>query len=840
MIGAPSERTIHLICNAHLDPVWLWEWEEGAAAAISTFRTAADLCEQFDGFIFNHNEVILYRWVEEYDPALFARIQRLVKEGRWHIIGGWYLQPDCNMPSGESFVRQILLGRRYFAEKFGSRPTTAINFDSFGHSRGLVQILTRSGYNSYVFCRPDQPNCALPNGPFTWEGFDGSRVLAVRPWGHYLSALGKARQKIEDYMKAQPADNPGILLWGVGDHGGGPSRIDLQVLTEMIAEPSPARICHSTPEAYFAEAQAFTRQQNQALPLRSASLNAWGVGCYSTQSQVKHKHRALENELYLAEKMAASAWAQDRISYPQADLQEAMRDLATAEFHDILPGSSIQPVEEMALRLTGHGLELLSRVKARAFFALAQGQPTAKENEVPILVYNPHPYPVTAVVESEFQLADQNWGSDFTIANVYQNGQLVPCQIEQELSNLNLDWRKRIAFQAELAPSQMNRFDCHLERVPARPVPTQPEGDAVHFHNDQMEVTINKRTGLIDAYRVHGDNYLRPGAGRFLVLADSPDPWTFTKRRFDQVIGSFRLLSPHKSAWFAAVNAPTLAPVRVIEDGALRTVIEALFGYQNSYLCVRYKLPKQGAEIEIEARVHWNEKDRLLKLSLPSISRKSRLLGQVAYGVEELPADGDESVAQKWAAVVSGDTALTVVNDRTYGLDYSTKRAAAGELRLTLLRGAGYAAHPILERPLLPEDRYSPRQDQGERLFHFWLQGGPTAMRMANIDREALAHNEQPMALSFFPGGEGEKPIPLAIIRDPAVQVTAIKKAEDGSRLVIRLFEPTGQIRTTLLDLPFAGVSKEIHLSPFEIKTLCFDPSTKTWEETNLLEEKLV
>ncbi|MCX5759100.1 MAG: hypothetical protein NTU83_11445 [Candidatus Hydrogenedentes bacterium] len=120
---------LHLICNAHLDPVWLWEWEEGAAEALSTFRTAADLCEEFEEFVFNHNEVTLYKYVEEYEPALFARIQKLVAAGRWHVMGGWYLQPDCNMPCGESFVRQILIGKAYFKEKFGVEPTTAINFD---------------------------------------------------------------------------------------------------------------------------------------------------------------------------------------------------------------------------------------------------------------------------------------------------------------------------------------------------------------------------------------------------------------------------------------------------------------------------------------------------------------------------------------------------------------------------------------------------------------------------------------------------------------------------------------------------------------------------------------
>ena len=149
-----EKKKVHLICNAHLDPIWQWDWQEGAAAAISTFQSAVNLAEEFD-YIFCHNEVTLYKYIEEYAPALFKKIQELVKAGKWHIMGGWYLQPDCNMPSGEAFVRQIQLGRIYFMEKFGERPTTAVNFDSFGHTVGLVQILKKCGYDSYICCRPN-------------------------------------------------------------------------------------------------------------------------------------------------------------------------------------------------------------------------------------------------------------------------------------------------------------------------------------------------------------------------------------------------------------------------------------------------------------------------------------------------------------------------------------------------------------------------------------------------------------------------------------------------------------------------------------------------------------
>ena len=170
------KKNLHLICNAHIDVVWLWEIEEGVAETLSTFRVAADFCEEYDGFVFCHNEALLYEWIEENDPELFCRIQKLVKEGKWHIMGGWYLQPDCNLVSGESFVRQILAGKYYFLEKFGAEPRVAINFDAFGHSRGIVDILAHAGFDSYIFCRPEPDMLELPAADFLWVGFDGSKI----------------------------------------------------------------------------------------------------------------------------------------------------------------------------------------------------------------------------------------------------------------------------------------------------------------------------------------------------------------------------------------------------------------------------------------------------------------------------------------------------------------------------------------------------------------------------------------------------------------------------------------------------------------------------------------
>lgn len=217
--GAAKEPQVHLVCNAHLDPVWLWNWPEGLGAALSTFRVAAEFCEENDTFIFTHNESILYQWVEEHDPALFRRIQALVKAGKWKIMGGWYLQSDCNMPAGESIVRQILVGYEYFKEKFGEKCQVAVSLDCFGHSKGLVQILQKAGYTGYVFMRPDPGTGLLDDLPqgFCWEGYAGSRIVGYRLNTPYNTLIGQAAPDIDAYIKNKFDGKHDLMrLWGIG------------------------------------------------------------------------------------------------------------------------------------------------------------------------------------------------------------------------------------------------------------------------------------------------------------------------------------------------------------------------------------------------------------------------------------------------------------------------------------------------------------------------------------------------------------------------------------------------------------------------------------------------
>jgi alpha-mannosidase len=834
--GRPSEenlpkKPLFLICNAHLDPVWLWEWEEGAAEALSTFRTAARFCEEFEEFVFCHNEALLYSWVEELDPGLFDRIRNLVREGRWHIMGGWYLQPDCNIPGGESFVRQILRGKAYFKDKFGVEPRTAVNPDPFGHSRGLVQILAKSGYGSYLFCRPDPRSLALPSDDFLWEGYDGSRILAHRAPDHYNSRGGRAGEKIAEWLEAEEGRGEGLLLWGIGDHGGGPSREDLFQIRTMAASTGDWDIRHGRPEDYFSLLEG-----REGLVVHSGDLNPWAVGCYTSMAQVKQAHRCLESLYFGLEKMALHAHTEGVMPYPRRELDEALDDLLFCQFHDILPGSSIAEVEAYALRRLFHGREICERVRMRAFTALMSGQREAEEGEIPLFVYNPHPYEIEEDVTVEFQphepLYDRNLQRIPEVKDV--SGKRLPCQLEQESSRLDDDWRKRISFRARLAAGRMNRFSCRLREEPKSPAGPKPIKDGFLLQTGAAEVEIDALTGLLRGYRVDGFPFLRDGIVP-RAYADHPDPWGMRVSGFHKILGEFRLMSPKESAAFAGTAGGELAPLRIIEDGPVRTVVEALLCFRRSAICLWYVLPKHGAEIRLDLRVFWNERDTMLKLAVPTSFEGGSCTGQTAYGVEEFGRREGELVAQSWTAVLSKDRerALTIINNGTHGFDMTE-----GEIRPSLLRSAAYAAHPSEENiPLLPQDRFSPRMDQGERIFRFWIRGGRAEDRLKAAGREAQAKNEAPQALCFFPGGGGRSPRPQYRIEGDAI-LAAAKMSRDGNQRVFRLFQPLPNKGESRLKLYRPDVEIPVSMGPFEIKTLAVDGRGKVIE-TDLLEREI-
>ena len=793
-------KKIHLLCNAHLDPVWLWAREEGIAEAVSTFRVAASFCEKYDGFIFNHNESVLYEWVEEYEPELFERIKKLVKKGRWHIMGGWYLQPDCNMPSGEGVLRQIETGNAYFMEKFGVKPKTAVNFDSFGHTRGLVQILKKCGYDSYLCLRPYN---FIKENNFIWKGFDGSEVtghnIKLSDFGGYATLKGNAVKRLGENVKNDDRKVQ-LMPWGIGNHGGGPSEEDLKEIEEFIKNHPEVNVTHSFCESFFDELD------KSDLKTVDYSLCHCMIGCYTTMVRIKQAYRKLENDINVCEKMLMSSG----VEYRKEELKEAEKALLFCQFHDILPGTMIRQGEEDALRLLGYGAEIVSKLKMKAFFKMCEGQRQGKRGEIPVLVFNPNPYTVKENIEVEFLLENQNWtDNEYTIAKVYnENGEFVPTQNEKESSNLSLDWRKKICFTAELKPMSINRFDCKLEviNLPERPIePCEETNTHFVFTNVEMCVHINKKTGLIDKYEANGEDYLNEGSAKILVYKDCEDPWEMRKDGFYDVIGEFAAVSDAEANEFIGYPDAGLSNVRIIENGEVRAKIQAIMKNGKSFAAVTYTIPKKGAFIDVKIKTYTQDVNVLYKLSFDTCLKSPEFVGQTAFGRQALEQDGREVVFQKWCALKRGEKGFAVLNSGTYG-----GSSCGGEMKISLLRTAVYSAHPIADdRPLCDNSVNHDHIDIGEREFCFRL-----TTDINKADKDAEIYNQPCYALSFFPSGEGNvRNTELSLDNDDVI-LTAYKEVK--SKKVIHLFN--SKDCESEVNVKLQNQVTKIALMPYEIK----------------------
>ncbi len=825
-----SQKTIHLICNAHLDPVWLWQREEGIAEALSTFRIAADFCDEYDNFVFCHNEAIIYQWVEEFSPDLFRRIQSLVKKGRWNIIGGWYLQPDCNMLSGESVIRQINLGKKFFQEKFGVHCETAVNFDPFGHSRGLVQILKKTGYNNYLFMRPNPERCSLPDDLFRWIGYDGSEIVGHRLFQCYLTRKGKAREKLEEFVKTQTRYSIGMVTWGMGNHGGGASRIDLEAINNYIKEHPEYNIIHSNPDKFFSD----LIRSGVKLPSYNRELNFFATGCYTSQIRIKQMHRRLEGELNLTEKMASAACLAAQINYPEEKLLEAAMDLAFVEFHDVLPGSGIKAVEEDALQQIAHGREILAKIRTKAFISMLSGREKAANGNIPVFVWNPHPYKVKKIIECEVQLAEPRHDTYIDIS-VYDGSKKLVSQIEHEASNLSFEWRKKVAFAVELPPCSIKRF----EFVPEESVHVNHADNVVisqkhiTIDNGTMKLVINRYTGLLDSYSIDGVEYIRPGAGKVMVMKDNADSWETVARKFRKKTGSFTRMSRNDVADLTGGYTKNIAAVRIIESGPVRTVVEALFKYKKSTLRTHYLVPGTGSEVELRMQMLNREPNCMFKLSIPFTDKDSTCSLQDIFGIKDVASSGEEKVFNQWCAVSSSDKqkALGIICDSGHGMDFMN-----GEIRYSLLRSPCYSSLPIFDKPLVTEDRVHDHIDIGEREFKIVIDAGNSDKLLANLDRKAMIFNEPVQKMVFFPDGQGQSRASSNFmhIYDSRVVLTSCR-ISGNKEMLVRLYNPTGATIKTSLKIFEGAVNCNLKLMPFEVKTLSVDIYGKNVSELDYI-----
>ena len=554
--------TVHCIGNAHLDPVWRWGWEEGYAETLATCRAAVDRLRESDDFIFTRGEAATLAWIEETAPDLFEEIRKYVAEGRWHIVGGWWEQPDCNLPAGESYVRQALYGKRWFREKLGVEVRTGWNPDSFGHNGGLPQILARSGYEAYCFFRPDAQEKALPSPFFWWQGRDGSRVLGIRPpTGHYSEwqdDLGDLVRRAAEEARALGLAHA-IVCYGVGNHGGGPTKKSIASLRALRDDPDQPKAIFSTIDAFRAAIEG----DAETFPTLIDDLQHHAPGCYTSHSEVKRLNRLAENRLLAAERWSALASLALGRQYPGEDFARAWKQVLFNQFHDTLAGTSLPAAYEDARNRFGDALSVAARLQNAALQALAAqvdtridafAEPPEAARGRPIVLFNPSSWQRTDAVTVQW-----GWPSQQGNRLLDESGADVPFQLGKPDV---FPAGSRIQFAATL-PAHGHRVYRLVPSDDGFPVEAAAsDGPRVvapaSLENRLYRIDVDSESGHVTRIldKRYGVEVLRAPACELVVLEDPGDTWGHGIRAWRSELGRFR--SPE---------------IRMLEDGPARATL---------------------------------------------------------------------------------------------------------------------------------------------------------------------------------------------------------------------------------------------------------------------------
>jgi alpha-mannosidase len=789
-----------MVGNAHIDPVWQWRWTEGCAEAIGTCWAAIDRLEEDTDFIFTRGEAIVYRWIEELEPRLFSRIQHFVHEGRWVVVNGWWLQPDCNLPTGEAFVRQGLYGKTYFREKFGIDVKVGYNVDSFGHAGTLPMLLQHMGFEHYVFMRPSSSEKTLPTALFDWIAPNGSRVNTFRLTDEYQTVVDPLAEKIkraEAYI--QQCGQPIMCFYGVGNHGGGPTRENIALINRLRAEGRP--LLFSDPVRYFAAVKSIPR------PEVRDELQQHAIGCYSALSAIKALNRRCEARLAQAEAASALALHNASASYPHAQLRQLWEKLLFNQFHDIVGGACIaSAVRDTLETLGGIVQEAEERVNTALRQLAAMVTPGPGNKAAAFLVFN------LTGAEQHVPIEYEPWLNREALPHRLfdHDGNEV---LYQELASegfVQTLYIRRLLFTARITPFSYQLYTVEVGE-PRISSTTGLHISSTSLENAAWRLEIDAKTGGI-AHLVEkstGRDIFEGIAHQPLLIEDLSDTWSHGLDRY-------------------GIEGPSAVceRIEVVEQGPLRASIRVHARLGSSLIVNTYALYNDPALLlEIHVRIDWHEKNKLLRLRYPANFSQPTFRYEVPAGSLERPADGRECPGQRWVLLTdSTGYGLALANDAKYSY-----AALDNALYITALRSPVYAHH---DPYILQEENDYLYTDQGEQEFTLRLRAGQDIHTLAaqHMADELL---RPPVVIPHVSrNGSGPYSASLLPITTNSSLVTTLKGAENGQGLVMRLLEVEGKVDTALL-----GPDKqEQTLQPYDIVTLRND-GTERWRASNGLEE---
>ncbi len=802
------QYTFHMIGHAHIDPVWLWPWTEGLSVVHSTFRSNLNRLKETPEACFISSSAQFYQWVADNDPAMLAEIRKKVEEGKWNVVGGWWVEPDVNIPSGEALVRQGLYGQLTLQRLLGRKSTVAFNPDSFGHTGTLPQIIKLQGMRNYVFMRPGPNEKSIPSDLFWWEGPDGSRVLTYRIQISYNdnASVRTRMERILEQAGPQPMKSF-MAYYGAGDHGGGATIENIRSIQEIKTEKGAPVVVFSTPEKYFDEIR---NDRNLNLPVVRDDLQHHAPGCYTAESGIKKGNRKSEAALVVAEKVAAigsRAWG---CIYPSEELSAAWKNVLLLQFHDSIAGSSLYEHSQTAREGYGYALHTANQVSFKALQKLEWQVPAEDPASQYLLVFNPHAWQVNTVISYDF-----NWGTNHKSSRVEdETGTPLPHQWTS--ASTETGSRKKLLVSATVPAMgyrQIRLMDGESELVN---LPVRVNEDTIENEFYKIQV-LQEGISIFDKKEGKAIFTGNEGGCKALVINDTSDTWSHDVKSFSKVIGSFRNTG-----------------VSVLENGPVRGILRSVSKYNESTLTIDWSLNSGSSQISADVVLDWKEHLKMLKFSFPVDVQSPVPVYETAYGFIERTANGDEDPGQRWIDMSGkrGDQVygLTVVNDAKYG--YSVH---GNDMRITVTRSAVYAHHNPRVLDMKSDHLW---MDQGIQTFKMRLiphSGTWKENRIPQIADEFISP-----VITIYQGihdGKMPKSGTFISINSTDVIISAVKQSEIGRDLIIRCVEMTGKPVTAIVDFAFDGKKHELKFRSNEIKTLRLNNKSGEITEVNLLEE---
>ncbi len=615
--------TLHLIPNAHLDPVWLWDWREGLTEAVTTSQTILDLMDEFEELTFARGDAVYYRHVEELAPRIFRRIRRRIEEGRWEVVGGTHVQPDTNLPATETLLRHFETARHYFRNRFGRAPTVAWLPDSFGHSGGLPEILSAAGMKFYAFGRPAPHELPIARPAFWWVGQGGARILAYRtPTLWYGNERGDMPHKLDAYL-AQFAggDQENVAVpYGLGNHGGGPTRRMLRDIRQWAAAHPEIRVEHSTFQRFFEALRKEAQRKGPGfLPEHSKELNFCLRGCYASVAKLKFAYRRAEALTCRAEKISTAVHA--ALGRRPPSFAQQWDAILFNSFHDILPGSSIERACDEQLDWLGGAVHADRRAELAAIMALAEKVDTRVARPkgdlptaVPFLIFNPHPFPFRGHVEIEPSLdyrpiaKYQNRTDEVPIRVCGPDGRSLPFQriATEHYCLIDAAWRARLLVPVDVPPLGWTVLTAGWTEGACPPQVRGPAEAVGMGRISNSFYRLEARPGAAGLSLWREGQTLFGEEGLHLVTVE--DPWGSWGGMREEPEAT--CLSQVRHRW-------KVRAVEILERGPERASlwVEMTGGRSRAELIL--SLCRGSRSLDVAARVLWNERAARLKLVLP-------------------------------------------------------------------------------------------------------------------------------------------------------------------------------------------------------------------------------